>query len=127
MLDMFDHLNAFLRKRPDHLILHICSNDAANKETTTDDLFSRIIRLKSFAEYKVPGINVAISCPTIRTDNGAANKKLVELREILKNAGYTIITNDNIMFKHLGKKGLHLNQHGVKQLAVNMIAFIRNL
>ena len=125
--DMNDHLNAFLRKKPSHLILHVGSNDASNKETSSDDIFDHLCDLKLFAEAKVPEIKVAFSCPTVRTDDALANIKLRYLRNRLKRAGMNIISNENIHEGHLGKKGLHLSEGGVKRLAMNMIAYIRCL
>lgn len=125
--DMIDHLNAFLRKKTDHLILHVGSNDMSDKNSTAEIVFSQLLRLKSFAEYKVPGIKVIISCPTERSDDMAANQKIMDMRKILISSGLHVIPNDNISKVHLGKKGLHLNQYGVKRLAMNMIACIRRL
>ena len=125
--DMVDHLNAYLRKKPDHLILHVGSNDASNENVTSDILYSRLLRLKSFAEYKVPGINVILSCPTVRSDNRRANAIIMDVRERLLENGYNIISNENITNVHLGKKGLHLSLHGVKRLAMNLIACIQGL
>ena len=125
--DMYDHLNALLRKEPKHLILHIGTNDASNKNVTSDMLYERITRLKRYAESKVKGMDVTISCPPVRSDNGIANVKLVHIRNQLKRNGYKIIENDNITYEHLGKKGLHLNSRGTGRLAMNMIACIKRL
>ena len=126
-IDMVDHLNAFLRKKPDHLIFHVGTNDASSKDVTSEILYARLLRLKSFAEFRVPGLNVVISCPTVRTDNLAANRKILELRKKLISEGVNIISNENISAAHLGKKGLHLNKHGVSRLAMNLIACIKGL
>ena len=125
--DMKDHLNALLRKKPDHLILHVHANDASNENVTSDMIFDRLMDLKDYAESKVPGMGVAISCPVVRRDNSLANVKQVQLKNRLKRSGTTIIDNDNITYDHLGKKGLHLNNRGTGKLAMNMIAFIRGL
>ena len=124
---MFDNLNAFLRKKPSHLILHVGSNDASDKNLSPNDLFSRLIRLNTYAKYLVPGICVYFSGPIVRTDNNAANVKLTELNKMLENGGYTVISNDSITNVHLGKKGLHLNNLGVKMFAMNLKTFIRTL
>ena len=73
--DMQDHLNAILRKKPSHLILHVHSNDASNKDTTSDEMFDSLVALKTFAENKVEGMKVTLSCPILRTDNAIANFK----------------------------------------------------
>ena len=125
--DMKDHLNAYLRKKPTHLILHVGANDSSAKETSSDDIFDGLIDLKSYAENKVPGIKVVFSCPTIRTDDSVASIKLVFLRNRLKRDRQNIISNDNITHEHLGRKGLHLNQKGVGKLAMNLKAYVRGL
>ena len=125
--DMYDHLNALLRKKPKYLILHVGSNDASNDKITSDDLYDRLIRLKSYAEKKVPGMQITLSCPTIRTDNRLANIKIIHLRNRLKREGINILSNENITEVHLGKKGLHLTNRGTSRLAMNMIAFIQGL
>ena len=125
--DMYDHLNALLRKEPKHLILHIGTNDASDKNVTSDMLYEKITRLKRYAESKVKGMDVTLSCPPVRSDNGIANVKLVHIRNQLKRNGYKIIENGNITYEHPGKKGLHLNSRGTGRLAMNMIACIKRL
>ena len=44
--DMRDHLNALLRKKPDHLILHVHTNDAPDINTSADDIYDRLNRLE---------------------------------------------------------------------------------
>ena len=127
VLDMKDHLNAYLRKKPSHLILHVGANDSSSKEVSSDDIFDGLLDLKAYAESKVPGITVTFSCPTIRFDNSVACIKLVFLRNRMKRAGQRIISNENITLEHIGKKGLHLNQKGVARLAMNLRAYVRDL
>ena len=38
-----------------------------------------------------------------------------------------MIGNEDITRTDLGKKGFHLNQHGLRKIAVNLIAAIREL
>ena len=125
--DMRDHLNALLRKKPDHLILHVHTNDAPDINTSADDIYDRLIDLKTFAESSVPGIDVVLSCPTVRRDNGLANAKLVQVKNRLKRSGLNIIDNDNILYDDLSRKGLHLKPPGTRKLAANMIAYVRSL
>ena len=72
-------------------------------------------------------MDVVLSCPVIRTDNGVANAKLLSLRNRLKRSGNKIINNENISVDHLGKKGLHLTGRGTGRLAMNMIAYMQRL
>ena len=125
--DMYDHLNALLRKEPKYLILHVGTNDASEKNTSSDTIYERLVRLKLYAEYRVPGMKVTISCPTFRKDNAHANKILADVTKMLKRSGMSIIDHDNITDEHLGGKGLHLNAKGIGTLAKNFIAFVKGL
>ena len=91
-------------------------------------IYIHILELKHFAESTVPGIKVTISCPITRTDNNSANVKVVHIRALLRTSGTKdIIINDNIGSDLLGKKGLHLSNKGVGNLARNMIEYLKNL
>ena len=125
--DMRDHLNALLRKKPDHVIIHAHSNDASDRNTTADDMFDKLMDLKSFAESKVPNIKVTFSSPIIRTDNTTANNKQVQLKNRLLRSGLKLIENDNIDKEDLGRKGLHLKPSGSSKLAKNIISFLKEV
>ena len=125
--DMRDHLNAHLRKKPDRLILHVHSNDASSKETSADDMFDRLIDLKTFAEGKVPNLKVTFSCPILREDNVVANAKQVQLKNRLRRSGLEVIVNDNIEKEDLGRKGLHLRPSGSSKLAKNIISYLKSV
>jgi hypothetical protein len=130
--DIKDHLAAHLRKKPTHLILQCGTNDAVDKNVTSDIIYDRLIDLKNFAESTVPGIMVTISCPMVRSDNKWANAKLVWLKKRLMReegrSGLSIIVNDNITYDHLGENsGLHLKQVGTNILYGNISNFIRSV
>ena len=126
-MEMRGHLCALLRKRPDHLILHAATNDAVDVDTCADDIFDRLMDLKAFAESQVPGIKVTLSCPTLRTDDGLANAKLVQVKNRLKRSGVSIIDNERISYDDISLKGLHLKPSGTRKLAGNMIAHMKRL
>ena len=125
--DMYDHLNALLRKKPKILFLHIGANDAPNKDKTASMIVEEIKHLKKFAEAKVPGLRVVLSCPIVRRDDDTANIKVIHVRHMLKTSGLDIITHNNIGYDYLGGKGLHLVNKGIVRLATNMIDFIKRL
>ena len=127
ILDMRDHLNAILRKQPDHLIIHAHSNDASNQGTSADDMVDQLMDLKSFSEGKVPNIKVTFSCPIMRTDNALANAKQIQLKNRLVRSGLEVIMNDDIDKNDLGRKGLHLKPSGSRKLAINIINYLRNV
>ena len=95
--DIKYHLHAHLRKKPTHLILQVGTNDARNREVTSDQIYEGLIDLKTFSEELVPGIIVTISCPMVRCDNRYANEKLIRVKHRLiednKNRGLNIIVN----------------------------------
>ena len=129
--EMKIHLRAHLLKKPTHVILQVGTNDAVDNKLSSDEIFDRIMDLKVFVESEVPGIKVTVSCPLVRTDNARANAKLLQVKNRLirssENGQVTIIRNDNIDESHLSDKGLHLKQIGTKELAKNMIAFMREV
>jgi hypothetical protein len=94
---------------------------------TSDDIFNGLLDLKKFCESKVPGVQVTISCPMVRTDNFFANAKLVEVKKRLVESDLSIIENDNITEEHLGVRGLHLKPPGTLLLSKNVGNFIRSL
>ena len=127
ILDMRDHLNAILRKKPDNLILHVHSNDAQNKHTSADDMFDQLMDLKAFAEDKVANIKVTLSLPIVRTDNNLANAKQIQLKNRLKRSGLEVIVNDDIEKEDLARKGLHLKNSGTRKLAKNIIEYLKSV
>ena len=56
--------------------------------------------------------------------NGYAVQKI---NENLKELNIPLAINFNIDKKHLGNKGLHLNENGTSRLAMNYIATMRKL
>ena len=72
--DMFSYIKPLLRKRPDHIILHIGSNDAPEK--TSQEILDEIIELKMYIESVLPSVNIYLSCPVIRRDNAKAGLTL---------------------------------------------------
>ena len=122
--DMHDYLLPLLKKKPTNIIIHIGSNDAANKNA--DQISEEITNLKEFIENILPDVHIYISCPVLRLDNAKANSTLRELSKILKSL-HKVIVNDNIDGSCLGRKGLHLNPKGSGRLAMNYISLMRRL
>ena len=127
IIDMYDHINPYLRKKPKYLIMHVATNDTSMKDKSSEEIFDQLLELKRYIESKVHDIKVTISCPIVRSDNGIANLKVNHLRNKLKSANISIIDNENINYECLGKKGLHMTSKGITRLAMNFISFIRRL
>ena len=126
--DMYEHLTALLRKIPKYLILHVGANDTTNEKKTVSMIYEEIVRLKLFAEAKVPGIIVTISCPIVRRDNEKANIKVLHLRHKFRTSGLSVIANDRVTYDYLGDKGLHLTQkRGLGRFSSSLIAHLKRL
>ena len=124
---MFDYFKPYLRKKTDNIILHVSTNDASNKDMTSDDIFENLLQLKTFINEDTPDTKVTFSCPIVRHDNSLANLKIIHLRNKLKTSKESIISNENIDNSFLGRKGLHLTPKGDTRLAMNFIQFLKNL
>ena len=123
--DMYHYLQPLLDKQPDHIILHISTNDAILK--TSEEILTDLLQLKSHIESTLPSCNVIISEPIMRCDNGKANITIKHLIEKLRRLNIRLLYNGNITKDHLSKKGLHLNMKGTGRLALNIITYIRQL
>ena len=121
--DMYGYLTPLLRKKPSVLILHVGTNDVVTK--TSDEKLNEILDLKKDVENAVPGIHVVISRMIIRSDNRKAYTVLGNVNTKLVKLGVTLLDHSNILCSDLGRKGIHLNDVGVKKLALNIISLIR--
>ena len=108
-------------------MLHVGTNDAPDGMKNAEDIFDEILELKRYAESLVPGICVVVSCPIIRRDNSKANLKVIHLRSMLGTSGIDIISNENIDYSLLGRKGLHLSNKGVRAFSANLISYLKSL
>ena len=84
-----------------------------------------IINLTEHIEKILPTCTVIVSQPTLRTDNVKANNIIGNLNIKLKRNKIKLLDNSNIKTHHLGKKGLHLNAHGTRRMAMNIISLIK--
>ena len=68
---------------------------------------------------------VFISTPTLSTDDGKAQIRVRQLTKHLLQLKIDTINNNNINVRHLGGKGLHLNQSGSNLLSKNFVNAIQ--
>ena len=75
------------------------------------------------------GLEAAISCPTLRTDNSKAKMTVQELSVQLKALNISFVCHKNVDETCLEKKGkfagLHLTDKGVGRMAINFISYNR--
>ena len=108
------------------MIIMVGINDAVKK--SADDIVAELLELKKHVETILPKCTVILSCTIMRIDksNHHAQKVVFDLRKKLINLKVLNILNVNIVEKHLGKLGLHLNQHGLSRLALNYMRYMCN-
>ena len=122
---MFSHLPKIFEAKPDFVLLHVGTNDLMSK--TSDIVIKELQRLKNYIQKALPSCVIYFSLPTLRTDNNRANIITGNLNCKLKRANYLLMDNSNIEVDHLGKKGLHLNHHGTKIMAKNIISLLKRI
>ena len=125
--DMFHYAIPLLEKKPDHVILHVGTNDGTNDAYKGgSDISNEILELMSFIKEKHPGCRkITLPAPIIRTYNYNANKENESFISSLNKSDVSYITHDNITKKHLYRDGLQLNRIGFTILAENFLSFIR--
>ena len=122
---MYSYLTPLLKKEPSVVLLHIGSNDASSK--TSEVILTELLQLKHHIESCLPSCRVIISHPTLRLDNAKAGLTITNLVKKLNGLNIPCMVNSNIKFNHLSRKGHHLNDYGIKRMAMNIISLIRHL
>ena len=120
---MKSNLIPLIAKKSDYMILHVATNDASNDPKK--DIIKDLLNLKSMVTNALPNCRLVISKPVIRTDNDKAMSAIRNLNNQLSQLEIECIENDNILQKHVGRKGLHLNKQGTSRLAKNFLHQLR--
>ena len=63
----------------------------------------------------------------VGTDNTKANSTIRKTNRLIKELQIQTVDNSNTREKHLGKRGLHLNEEGNTVFASNLLHIIRNV
>ena len=121
--DMEHYLIPIIQKKPSNIILHVGTNDAKNLPSRT--VLDNLLKLKALVRDSLPTCRVFISTPTLRTDDGKAQITVRQLTKHLLQLKIDTINNNNINVRHLGGKGLHLNQSGSNLLSKNFVNAIQ--
>ena len=123
---MFDIAGPLLIEfNPKCLLCHVETNDSTHR--SPDDMVNDTIRLKQFCMDTIPDLQVVISLPIMRTDNGRANNTIYEFCSKMSQLNIHLLHHENITENHLGRKGLHLSKRGIGRLALNIMSLIRQL
>ena len=123
--DLKHHLVPLLKKKAEHIILHIGTNDAVSK--TSRQILDELLQLKQHLINTLPTCRVIVSRIMIRTDNGKAALTLSNFNKLFAQLEVDFINYVNIKEVHLGRKGLHLNKKGKDRLELNFLQNLRKL
>ena len=102
----------------------IGTNDLQVKSVA--DIIKGLKSLLDMIYYSIPNCKVVVSEIIRREDIKTLNGKVGEFNRTLKTMNVDILRQQNITAQHLGRKGLHLNFEGNKQLAKNIITKLRS-
>ena len=123
---MLDYVRPTLRENPDHIIIHIGTNDLASN-TPAEKVAESIIDLAS--TLKSDSCSVAISSITVRNDKH--RNKVAQVNQYLKRLcqenNFELINHENtVTERHLNGSKLHLNKRGKTILSNNFTEAISN-
>ena len=123
--DMIDYVKPAARKKPDKMIIHVGTNDISKSIQNTSENLDLVIN--AIHELS-PATQVFFSELCIRNDlQGSFSKvkqKNEHLRKFCHDRNIGLICNENIDNSCLAKKKLHMNQKGLKRLALNFKNFL---
>ena len=123
--DLKHHLVPLLKKKPEHIILHIGVNDAVSKMSR--QILDNLLELKQCIINTLPTYRVIVSRSTIWTDNEKAALTLSNFNKLLRQLEVDFTDNGSVKEVHLGKKGLYLNKKGKNRLELDFLQKLRNL
>ena len=126
---MYDHAKPTIREvNPEHIILHVGTNDL-NSEKTASQTSNSIIDLANSLKNETNNIHVSLIVP--RNDN--LNNKVKEVNNRLINMceqrNIKIINHSDTIdrSRHLNESHLHLNRYGTVEFAKNFKNFLCKL
>ena len=111
--DMYHCLVPILKIKPNHVTLHVGTNDVAHYEATK--IVDKLLELKSFIAEQLPTTHIVISHPIMRTDSKSLAMKIGDNQSHLCKLQINMMENGNINSNHLNSRALHLNGKGILQ------------
>ena len=129
IIDMYDYIKPILRKAPYYIILHCHANSINEVNTENElqtDLLSLVGFIKAYQEHETGIIpEVILSGPILRNDSKKKRDTSLKLAQLLRNSDVHLLDNGNIEENRLSFGGLHLNTQGTRELAKNIISYVR--
>ena len=125
---MYDYLKPLILKKPKKILLQIGANDCPFVQA--DDIIADMTNLKAWIKSINPGCTVVFCEMPVRIDDANADSVRKSVNALMDSiSDLPRIQNSNIGLRNLSAtgrcKGLHLNLSGTKQLAVNILSFLK--
>ena len=125
--DMTHHIQTFVKRKPDMIIVHSGTNDLTNNVDTCKHM-DEVVRI---VKQKLPETKIAISSVTTRKDRKNIDVKIKKVNQDLKQIAETYkveyISNDNVNERGLSQGKLHLNKLGLNVLTRNFLSCMNQL
>ena len=100
-------------------------NDAL--DNTSREILDKTLKLKMYIQKELPKCKITISTPIKRLYHGKASLTISHLIKKFKDLSISIVDNSNNGAFHLSSGGFHLNDKGLRRLAINLKLKIRKL
>ena len=127
--DMEDYLKPLIRREPEEIILHVGTNNIKGQESARM-VADHIVNLGLQIEENSPKTKVTISGLILRRDSSNLIAKIKHTNALLASfctqRNWAFISNDNIDFSCLNRRGLHLNHKGSRLLSKNILNNLTN-
>ena len=127
--DMLHHIQPIIKRKPDHIILHIGTNDITSGCNTGENLEE----IRKLIHDQSPSTQLIISEVLIREDGKDKKMMLEKVKRINMIIGkfcekynLHLILHENVTSKMLSSRKLHLNGTGISCFAQNLKNFISN-
>ena len=125
---MHDHVKPTIRDfDPEHIILHVGTNDL-NSEKTASQIANSIIELALSLKNETNTIHVSLIVPRQDDFNNKANEVNHRLMNMCNTRNIKYINHSTIdPEQHLNESHLHLNKYGSIEFSKNFANFLCNL
>ena len=121
---MVSFIQPLIARKPDHIILHIGTNDLA--VDSPQAIAQKIVALTKIVTDN--GIGCTVSEILTRDDYlSLVGQEVNRLLKQMLPEHIKLVSNDSIKTHHLNRSGLHLNSRGTGALAYNLINCIKDL
>ena len=125
--EMIHYVRPTLQKNPNHVILHVGTNDLQSK--SPDTLITAISKLGEVITKEGRGTELTLSEIITRNDDALLADKVniynKKLDNLCTERNWGLIKHNNITKSHLNNYGLHLNQRGTTTFAMNLKYFLK--